>query len=91
MASRRNFKKDLNFITWELISECLVYQILHPEVPDEKIMQAIEEIAEKHNELLALVNAPENRHDRALAKKNYLAVRKGFLDMVQIINALSAS
>ncbi|MGB9746264.1 MAG: hypothetical protein ACPLXM_04990 [Bacteroidales bacterium] len=91
MASRRDLKKDLNYITWELISECLVYQILHPEVSDEKIMQTIEEIAAKHNELLALVNAPENRHNHELAKKNYLAVRKGFVDMVQIINTLPTS
>jgi hypothetical protein len=91
MASRRELKKDLNYITWELISECLVYQILHPDVPDDTIMKTIEEIAEKHNELLALVNAPENRQNKEAARKNYQAVRKGFLDMVKIVNTLSAS
>lgn len=91
MASRRNLKKDLNYITWELISECLVYQILHPEVPDERVMKTIEELAGKHNELLALVNAPENRRNKEVAKKNYATVRKGFLEMLTILKSLSAS
>lgn len=91
MASRRDLKKNLKFITWELISECLVFQIVHPDASREKVMKTLEEITEKHNLLLALINVPENRSDKKVANSNYSAVHAGMGEMVKLVQELYKS
>ncbi len=74
MTSRRDLKKDIHCLTFELISECLVYQHLHPEVKEEKINAIIEEIITHRNEYIARVNHPDGKDNPALVKKHYRAI-----------------
>jgi len=88
MASIRDLKKDVNYVTWELISECLAYQILHSDTEEAPVVKTIEQIVTKHNELLGLVNSPANKTDKAQAKANYAAVGKGIADMAGLVRDL---
>ncbi len=74
MASRRELKKDIHCLTFELISECLVYQHFHPEVKEEKINNIIEEIISHRNEYIARVNRPDGKENPALVRKHYRAI-----------------
>ncbi len=74
MASRRDLKKDIHGITFELISECLVYHHFHPEVKEEKINSIIEEIVTHRNEYIARSNNPDGKDNPALVKKHYRAI-----------------
>jgi hypothetical protein len=74
MASRRELKKDIHFITFELISECLVYKHFHPETPDEKIDTVIENIIRHRNDYLSRVNKPDGKDTPSLVKKHYRSI-----------------
>ncbi len=74
MASRKELKKDIHSITFELISECLVYKHFHPDTPDEKIDSIIENIILHRNDYLSRANKPDGRNDRALVKKHYRSI-----------------
>ncbi len=74
MASRRELKKNIHHITFDLISECLVYQHFHPDTPEDKINNIIEEIIRHRNEYLARVNKPDGKDNPALVKRHYRAI-----------------
>ncbi|MFO7923929.1 MAG: hypothetical protein R6U58_09580 [Bacteroidales bacterium] len=74
MASRRELKKNIHCITFELISECLIYQHFHPDTPEEKINNIIEEVVQHRNDYLARVNNPDGKDNPELVKKHYRTI-----------------
>ncbi len=74
MASRRELKKNIHYITFELISECLVYQHFHPDTPVERTDNIIEKLILHRNDYLARVNKPDGKDNKALIKKHYRAI-----------------
>lgn len=74
MASRRELKKDIHYISFELISECLIYKHFHPDIPDEKTDAIIEEIIRHRDGYLARVNKPDGKDNPALLRKHYRAI-----------------
>ncbi|MFP4366042.1 MAG: hypothetical protein ACLFQA_03000 [Bacteroidales bacterium] len=71
MASRREIKKSIHFITNELISECLIYHRFHPGTPEEKISGIIDEIISHRNDYLARTKKPDGKDAPALIRKHY--------------------
>jgi len=61
MASKKNLKKDLNFLTEEVIETCLLHYYLKQENQDEKarIDAIIDETIALRNELFNKINHPE--------------------------------
>lgn len=74
MPSRKELKKDIHFISFELISECLIYKHFHPEVPDEKVDGIIEEIIRHRDNYISRVNKPDGKDNPSLVKKHYRAI-----------------
>lgn len=56
MASKRDFKKSINNLTFELISECYTYKYFHPEKSEAKVDTVIEKIVQDRNQLIAKTN-----------------------------------
>lgn len=88
MASKRILKKDVKYVTWELIAECLVFQVLHPEVKEETIIATLEKITEKHNEIMDRVNSTRGKQARPVLKETYRGVISGLNEMTVIVKDL---
>ncbi len=73
MASRRRLKKDIDFLTFEVISDCYNYIYLHPE-NGEKVMDIVKETVASRNNLIARVNHPDGKDNPKLVKAHYKAV-----------------
>jgi hypothetical protein len=72
--TRKDLKKNIHYISFELISECLIYRHFHPDVPDAKIDGIIEEIIRHRDDYLSRVNKPDGKDNPALIKKHYRAI-----------------
>jgi hypothetical protein len=71
MANRRNLKKDLNWLTEEVISDCLIYMDFN-QVDDEKpLATIINDIIVKRDELIGKINIPTSKMKRGDVKKMY--------------------
>jgi hypothetical protein len=88
MASKKNLKKDVKYVTWELISECLVFQVLHPDTTEDQIMETLRKITEKHNEVMDLINSSRGKQDKAKIRTTYTGVIERLNEMTDVVKAL---
>jgi hypothetical protein len=73
MASRRRLKKDIDYLCFEVISDCYNYNYLHPENKGE-VMEIVKNTIVSRNELIARVNHPDGKDNAKLVKAYYKAV-----------------
>jgi hypothetical protein len=88
MASKRNLKKDVKYVTWELIAECLVFQVLHPEITEDQIMETLQKVTDKHNAILDSINSNRGKQDRETIRTTYKGVISGLNEMTEIVKGL---
>lgn len=73
MASRRRLKKDIDYLSFEVISDCYNYSYLHPG-KDNKVMEIVKDTIVNRNQLIARVNHPDGKSNPKIVKAYYKAV-----------------
>lgn len=92
MASIKNLKKDINFLTSELIDECLIYKMFHPKTDENKISSTIEKIVEKRNNLIYNVIHLKEKKESESVKNYYKSIYQEIeKELVSILDELSTS
>jgi len=86
MASRRDLKKSINNLTFELVSECLTYKHFHKEMKHNKTQKAMEDLVSKRNELIHKLNHPAEAADYKKNREFYRGVIKELNGMVSIMD-----
>jgi hypothetical protein len=87
MASIKQLKDDINFLTYDLINECFTYKIYHPE-KGSAADKAISEIVRLRNELIYRVNHPENKDDSRKLKSWFNKIRADLGKLVKLVEDL---
>ncbi len=85
MASRRILKKDINYILWDIVDECLWIQDLDASKTDAS-EGVINEAIEFQNTILAEINRAKTKKDFAPIQAKIKAANAEF---VQKLNALN--
>ena len=88
MASKRDLKKSINNLTYELVSECMTYKHFHKDKKHDKTQMAMEKIVSKRNELIDKVNHPVEKTDYKQNKAHYREVIKELNDMVLLMDKI---
>jgi len=88
MANRRNLKKSVNNLTFELVSECLTYKHFHQDKKHEKTDIAMESLISKRNELIYKINHVTEKEDYKKLRSLYREVIKELNDMVLIMEKI---
>lgn len=78
MPSLRNVKKDINYLTYEVISDCYTFMYLHPDEKQEKAESIILEMIDVRNDLIMRVNNV-NSKDRKEIKTHFKNIYKDLL------------
>jgi hypothetical protein len=90
MANIRDLKKDINFLTSEMITECMVFEHYHPKEVA-KSDEVIQLIVDKRNELIDKINNPSEEARKAGLKKYYSVVVKDmYQNFVTLLDKLGA-
>ena len=85
MSSRRTLKKDLNYMFFEIIDECLWIQELDA-TKTEATETLIDEAVEFQNSILAEINRAKTKQDFAPIKAKF---KTSQVDFVNKLNALN--
>jgi hypothetical protein len=75
MANVRSLKKDINFLTSELVTQAYMNQAFF-KTTNEELVDQITEALNFRNDLIAKVNHPDGKDNPKLIKSYYSMVRK---------------
>ena len=76
MANRRNLKKDINWLTEEVVSDCLIHMDFNPVKNEKELAEIINDIIAKRDELFSKINKPTSKKDSKEVKKQYVQMVK---------------
>lgn len=82
MANLRDLKKDIDYLIFEVISDCFTYSEIHSEESQEELSAIISDAAELRNDLIDRVNNPDGKDNPKIVKAYYKTVRKDLLEGV---------
>ena len=79
MASIRELKKDIDYLVYEVISDCFVFSGLHPDIKSDEVSAIITDAVDFRNDLIARVNNPDGKDNPKIVRAYYKAVEKDLL------------
>lgn len=79
MASVRELKKDIDYLVFEVISDCFVYSSIHPEDKSDEVSTIISDAVEFRNDLIARVNNPDGKDNPKIIKTYYKTLEKDLM------------
>ncbi|MCX7986577.1 MAG: sister chromatid cohesion protein PDS5 [Bacteroidales bacterium] len=88
MASIRRLKKNLNYLTGELINECLIYQYFNKDANPDKVAQVLSRILENHNDLIYRIHHCNVKGDKKKVKAYYRSIIDDFNKGVELLDQL---
>jgi hypothetical protein len=88
MASIRNLKKDLNYLSYELLTETFAYKHFHPELDEKKLDETIRSIVKLRNEILHRINHPVPFESPSEQKQYYHKIQEDMVKLVEVMDAL---
>ncbi len=81
MSSRRNFKKDINNLCYEVIYECVIFLEHTPSLNQENVYQIISDAVELRNNLIHQVNNDGGKQSSAHTSRSfYNGLRENLYD-----------
>ena len=91
MASVRELKKDIDYLVFEVISDCFTYSNIHSDNKSDELSTLISDVDEFRNDLIARVNNPDGKDNPKIVKTYYKTVEKDLLTGVdKLFERLSA-
>jgi hypothetical protein len=91
MSSIRNLKKDIDYLIFEVISDCFAYSSVHPDNKSEELSSIITDCVSFRNDLIARVNNPDGKDNPKIIKAFYKSVEKDLVNGVdKLFDRLSA-
>jgi len=91
MASVRELKKDIDYLIYEVISDCFVYSNIHPENKTDELSALISDAVEFRNDLIARVNNPDGKDNPKIVKNYYKTLEKDLITGIdKLFERLSA-
>lgn len=76
MSSIRNLKKDVEYLVFEVVSDCITYSGLHPDTHTEAVTDIIEDAIELRNSLFTRINTNLRDEEGKTRKKHFSEIKK---------------
>ncbi len=76
MASLRNLKKDIDYLVFEVLSDCFIFSSIHPDNKSDELSAIISDSVAFRNDLIARVNNPDGKDNPKILKSYYKTVEK---------------
>jgi hypothetical protein len=76
MPSVRKLKKDIDYLIFEVISDCFTFGSLHPDDNPEEVTSIISDAVSLRNELIKRVNNPGQSEDPKITRAHFQLVVK---------------
>lgn len=76
MASIKRLKKDVDYIIFEVISDCFSFGGLHPDEKAEEVTAILSDAVNLRNDLIRRINNPEKSEDPKAVRAHFQKVEK---------------
>ncbi len=86
MASIKRLKKDINYLSYELLTEAFAYRYFHPDMADDRFYDIISRIVLIRNELISRTNHPEASGAMNEVHTHFSQVRQDMTKLVDVMN-----
>jgi hypothetical protein len=88
MSSKRNLKKNLNYLTNELLTECFTYQFFHVDMDPKLANEIAGTIISNRNDLRSRINHIEDKSDPKNVKEHFKKIRIDFEKSIEALDKL---
>ena len=88
MASIRELKKDINYLTYELLTEAFAYKHFHPEMEEKKLDEVILKLVQIRNDLISRINKSDLKSDPSAVKGHFKKIRSEVVDLVKVVDGI---
>ena len=88
MANKRTLKKNINYLTYDLLAECFTYQYFHKDADPKKVETAATQILDLRNELVSRINHVDGKDNPKLVKEYFQKIRKDFEKSIEALDSL---
>ena len=88
MPSKRKLKKNINNLTYDLVSECYTFKFFHPTKDHDKTDTALENIVQLRNELIKRVNNSLEPKNFKKNRTHFRAILKDLSGMVTLMDGI---
>lgn len=82
MATVRGIKRDIDYLTNEVISDCYMALYFNPESKRDEIVAVIEEAVDFRNDMITRANHPADKKNKSLVKKHYAQMRRDMMTRI---------
>jgi uncharacterized phage infection (PIP) family protein YhgE len=82
MASKRELKKDVDYLIYEVFADCFAYKEVFPNDKTDKITEIVNDAVGLRNDLFARINNPDGKANKRITKTYFQLVRKDLLEGV---------
>lgn len=76
MANKRNLKKDIDYLVYEVVSDCFTVLSVNPGGREDEITMIISDAVKLRNDLFARVNHPDGKENPKLVRSYFNSIRK---------------
>lgn len=80
MASVRTLKKDINFLTSELVTQAYLNQLIFNKISDDALVDHITKAVDFRNNFVERANHPDGKDNAKLVKAYYRTLRKEMVE-----------
>lgn len=87
MASVKELKDEINYLTYDLVNECFTYKVFHPDKQAESD-KAVIEIIKLRNQLIGRVNKPGDKKDKASLRAHFREIRADMGKLTKLVENL---
>ncbi len=80
MANKRDLKKDLNWLTHEIISDCLIYLEINPDKEEKPVAQIIDKVIRHRTDAFKKINENISSLSKKEIKNKYNEIVSDFFN-----------
>lgn len=89
MASIRKLKKDINYLSYELLTEAFTFRHFHTELKEEKFDDVIKKIVALRNDMIGRINHSDEQSKSQSNKQYFKKIREEMFTMLEVMEDLS--
>lgn len=90
MASIRILKKDINILTYDLLTECYVYKHYDDKLTDSRFDEVIKKIVYLRNDLILRANHPEADAESKNMKEHCRKIKEDLFELTRVVEELKS-
>lgn len=74
MANIKDLKKDINWLSYEVISDCLIFKHIHKKESEDEVNEIMQHMIDKRDEFIRRINTAKRTENKKAARAEYKKV-----------------